>query len=419
MTGPEHDAEADAVTEEPTTVVPRDQVAGATPLRNPRDEQQLYPASQDYSAGREPSAGRDDAAGTDDAAGHNDAVGRNYGGEQSQGADQGYRADQNYGDDRGYRADQSRGADQNYAAADDSADGSAASPADDAQAHGYPVTRDPEIAEMAAASEQADTTQQLNTSRPGQDATRAYRVPQDPPTQQAEAAGPAGYRAPQAYSAAPHPDLSRQPQAAPAPGYQSGQEFDNAPGGPGGQGAPGGQDGPAGEQTYGSASTGFFAPQAVAADRVELAPAKTRIGQNLLGALLGLIFVAGAAALYALTFKNLDQIDTPNTGHKLALIGIALVIAVPALLSGWAPAAGWLPGIILVLGVGVAMFSNSLAHQYAEWSNSLFGTTAAAQLLLQWGMVAGFALLLAGIGAQLARRSAEHSVIDRIVNRSS
>ncbi|WP_029135460.1 NADH-quinone oxidoreductase subunit J [Nakamurella lactea] len=278
------------------------------------------------------------------------------------------------------------------------------------QGQGYPVTRDPEIAEAAQRTDTPPTTDLPPTQwhdSSTDDATRqfgatpgAYDAPKDAPFGAGQDDQP-GYRPAPAYSAAPE-------------GQPPGGPMGPGPAGPAGY-DPGAQQGP--PAAYGSASTGFFSPQAVQSSRVELAPAKSRIGQNLLGALLGLIFVAGAAALYAVVFKSATGTVATGTGHQLALIGIALVLAVPALLSGWAPAAGWFPGIILVIGVGIAIFSDSLQRTYADWSNSIFGTTKAAEILLQWGMLAGFALLLAGIGAHLARRSAEHGVVDRIVNR--
>ncbi|MDQ2848562.1 MAG: hypothetical protein M3Y77_19970 [Actinomycetota bacterium] len=163
--------------------------------------------------------------------------------------------------------------------------------------------------------------------------------------------------------------------------------------------------------------SGLFSPQGAQQPvRVDVAPPKTRVGHNLLGALIGLVFVAGAAAIFALAFKNYNGMQQMGTGHKLAFIGIAVILAVPALLAGWAPAAAWFPGIVLVLGIGIAMFSGSLSRTYAHWSTSLFGTPAAATYLLSWGLVAGSVLLLAGIGAQMARRSASTAAMDRIVN---
>lgn len=224
----------------------------------------------------------------------------------------------------------------------------------------------------------------------GSDETRAF--PQQYPAPQAYAPNQQAYGSSEPYASSPETS-----EATAQHGYAE-------------PGAPTTSD-------YNPNQSGLFSPQGAQQPvRVDVAPSKTRVGHNLLGALIGLVFVAGAAAIFALAFKNYNGMLQMGTGHKPAFIGIAVILAVPALMAGWAPAAAWFPGIVLVLGIGIAMFSGSLSRTYAHWSTSLFGTPVAATYLLSWGLVAGWVLLLAGIGAQMARRSATTAAMDRVVH---
>ncbi|MDQ6657389.1 MAG: hypothetical protein M3Z00_04035 [Actinomycetota bacterium] len=173
----------------------------------------------------------------------------------------------------------------------------------------------------------------------------------------------------------------------------------------------------AAEPGYRSTQSGFFSPQGAQQPvRVEVKPASLRFGHNLAGGLLGIVLAAGTAALYVLVTKNHQATEAPSTGLKLALIGLAILLAIPGLIAGWAPAAAWFPGLILAVVGTAAVMSGWVTNQIVSLSNKLFNSPLLAQFVVPWALVGGWALLLAGIGAQMARRSATTTAMDRIVH---
>lgn len=149
-------------------------------------------------------------------------------------------------------------------------------------------------------------------------------------------------------------------------------------------------------------------------DEVVLAPARSRIWQNLAGALAGLVLVFGPIIGFALLAGTPDSLFDAETGRKILVLGMIAVAAVPALLAGWAPAAAWLPGVILLVLGGIAYFSEPFARTLGRWSSDLFSTPVVGQFVVAIGPILGFALVFAGLGTAWSRASGRDSVVNRI-----
>lgn len=185
------------------------------------------------------------------------------------------------------------------------------------------------------------------------------------------------------------------------------------------QSAPAGGSAQAGSAPLGSSSAvqaepGTFFGQPPRTGEPDIAPPKSRVWQNLLGAAAGLVLVLGPVVLFAVLAGTPDSLFEAAAGRRFLVLGLVVVAALPALLAGWAPAAAWLPGGLLAVVGTIAWFSDAFTRQLQEWSVDLFGTDVVGQFVSIVGIFLGFALLFAGLGTIWARRSGVDSVLDRI-----
>lgn len=163
-----------------------------------------------------------------------------------------------------------------------------------------------------------------------------------------------------------------------------------------------------------AAEPGTFFGQPSRTPEPDVAPPKSRIWQNLLGAVAGLVLILGPVILFALLAGTPDSLFEQSTGRRLVVLGLIVAAALPALLAGWAPAAAWLPGAILAVVGTIALFSQSFVDQLQTWSTDVFNTSVVGVFVTNIGLYLGFALLFAGLGTVWARRSGVDSVLDRI-----
>lgn len=173
--------------------------------------------------------------------------------------------------------------------------------------------------------------------------------------------------------------------------------------------APAGSD----QREYaGVESSGFFAgPGQQLPPRVELAPRRKRFGPNLLGAIVGVVFVALGALVYALLVRPDNGV---GFGDKFGLVVSVVLAALPGLLIGWSAAAAWFAGVLLTAAGIAVIFVDQVARTAADWSNRLFDRADPVQFFSTVGFGVGVALLFAGIAGHIARRAGENATIERI-----
>lgn len=158
---------------------------------------------------------------------------------------------------------------------------------------------------------------------------------------------------------------------------------------------------------------GFFSQRPQSA-QPELAPAKSRVLQNIGGAILGLVLTLGPVILYSTLHGQGQVLFTGSTGGRFLLFGLVLIAAIPAFLAGWAPAAAWVPGALLsILGI-IALFSAGFQSWLVARSNDWFKGPSVGQFVVGVALPLGLALLLAGLGSVWARRAGAHSVLARL-----
>jgi hypothetical protein len=173
---------------------------------------------------------------------------------------------------------------------------------------------------------------------------------------------------------------------------------------------------------YGSAADqgtgrgGFFSEPPQSA-QPELAPAKSRVLQNIGGALLGLLLTLGPVILYSILRGQGQTPFTGSVGGKFLLLGLVVIAAIPAFLAGWAPAAAWVPGALLaILGI-IALFSTGFQNWLVDRSIDWFKGPGVGQFIVAVALPLGLALLFAGLGTVWARRAGAHAVLARIGHR--
>ena len=161
---------------------------------------------------------------------------------------------------------------------------------------------------------------------------------------------------------------------------------------------------------------GFFSQRPQSA-QPELAPAKSRVPQNIGGAILGLLLTLGPVILYSILNGRGQVLFTGSTGGRFLLLGLVLIAAIPAFLAGWAPAAAWVPGALLsILGI-IALFSAGFQSWLVARSNDWFKGPSVGQFIVGVALPLGLALLFAGLGSVWARRAGAHSVLARLGHR--
>lgn len=158
--------------------------------------------------------------------------------------------------------------------------------------------------------------------------------------------------------------------------------------------------------------SGFFSgPGQQLPPRVELAPRRNRFGQNLLGAVVGIVFAALGALVYALLVRPDNGI---GFGDKFGLVASVVLAALPGLMIGWSAAAAWVPGLLLTAAGVAVIFVNQVTTTAGEWSVRLFDRADPVQFFATVGFGVGVALLFAGIAGHIARRAGENATIERI-----
>jgi len=166
----------------------------------------------------------------------------------------------------------------------------------------------------------------------------------------------------------------------------------------------------------GTGRGGFFSQRPQSA-QPELAPAKSRVLQNIGGAILGLLLTLGLVILYSILNGQGQVLFTGSTGGRFLLLGLVLIAAIPAFLAGWAPAAAWVPGALLsILGI-IALFSAGFQSWLVARSNDWFKGPSVGQFVVGVALPLGLALLFAGLGSVWARRAGAHSVLARLGHR--
>ncbi len=173
---------------------------------------------------------------------------------------------------------------------------------------------------------------------------------------------------------------------------------------------------------YGSAADqgtgrgGFFSQPAQSA-QPELAPAKSRVLQNIGGALLGLLLTLGPVILYSILKGQGQALFTGSVGGKFLLLALVVIAAIPAFLAGWAPAAAWVPGALLAILGLIALFSTGFQNWLLARSIEWFKGQGVGQFIVMVALPLGLALLFAGLGTVWARRAGAHAVLARIGHR--
>lgn len=158
--------------------------------------------------------------------------------------------------------------------------------------------------------------------------------------------------------------------------------------------------------------SGFFSgPGQQLPPRVELAPRRNRFGQNLLGAVVGVLFAAIGALVYALLVRPDNGL---GFGDKFGLVASVVLAALPGLLIGWSAAAAWFPGLLLTAAGVALIFVDQVTTTAGEWSVRVFDRADPVQFFATVGFAVGVALLFAGIAGHIARRAGENATIERI-----
>lgn len=163
----------------------------------------------------------------------------------------------------------------------------------------------------------------------------------------------------------------------------------------------------------GASGPGTFFAEPPQSSQVELAPAKSRVLQNIAGVILGLVLTFGPVITYYALGGTADP-ASGRVGDKFIWLAFVVIAAIPAFLAGWGPAAAWLPGLLLAIVGTVSFFSGGFVTWVSERSVDWFGSDLPAVFVTQYGAPLGFALLLAGLGAAWARRSGVNSVLARL-----
>lgn len=166
----------------------------------------------------------------------------------------------------------------------------------------------------------------------------------------------------------------------------------------------------------GTGRGGFFSEPPQSA-QPELAPAKSRVLQNIGGAVLGLLLTLGPVILYSILRGQGQLLFTGSVGGKFLLLGLVVIAAIPAFLAGWAPAAAWVPGALLVILGLIALFSTGFQNWLVARSIDWFKSPGVGQFIVAVALPLGLALLFAGLGTVWARRAGAHAVLARIGHR--
>ncbi len=164
----------------------------------------------------------------------------------------------------------------------------------------------------------------------------------------------------------------------------------------------------------GASAPGTFFAQPPQSSQVELAPAKSRVLQNIAGVILGLVLTLGPVILYSVLKGDAAPFTSTSVGNRFLLLGIVVIAAIPAFLAGWAPAAAWLPGVIFAILGTIAWFSTGFRNWLDARSVDWFRSDSVAQFIFLVALPLGFALLFAGLGTVWARRAGVHSVLNRL-----